>query len=114
MEETFGQKLRAIRRATGITQRKLAELIGVDFSYISKLENDRLPSPAADTVVRICGALGVNPDELLASTGKIPMQIQHSVGSSRAAIRFLRSAQGMQLTEAEWELLNAQLKRLRK
>ena len=113
MEETFGQKLRALRRATSITQRKLAERVGVDFSYISKLENDRLPPPAANTVVKICEALGVTPDELLAASGKIPPQIQQSIGSSPAAIQFLRGAQAMKLSETEWIQLSAHLKRLR-
>jgi len=113
MEETFGQKLRALRRAANVTQRELAKRVGVNFSYISKLENDRLPPPAADTIVKICKALGVPPDELLAATGKIPSQIQQSISSSPAAIRFLRSAQAMKLSEAEWKQLSEQLKRLR-
>jgi len=113
MEETFGRKLRALRRSIGITQRELANRVGVDFSYISKLENDRLSPPAADTVLKICEALDATPDELLAATGKIPIQIQQSVGSSPAAIRFLRSAQAMELSDTEWAQLGEQLKRLR-
>lgn len=113
MEDTFGQKLRAIRRAADVTQRQLAERSGVDFSYISKLENDRMSPPAADTVVRICEALGVAPDELLAAAGKLPQDIQQRVGSNPAAIQFLRKAQDMKLTDLEWEQLNNQLKRIR-
>ena len=113
MEETFGQKLRALRRATGVTQRELAKRVGVDFSYISKLENDRVPPPAADTVVRTCEALGVAPDELLAASGKMPPQIQQSIGSSPAAIQFLRSAETMKLSETEWVQLSEHLERLR-
>lgn len=113
MEESFGHKLRALRRAAGITQRDLAKQVGVDFSYISKLENDRLPPPAAGTAVKISGALGVTPDELVAATGKIPPQIQQSLGSSPAAIHFLRTAQAMELSEAEWKQLRNLLGRLR-
>jgi len=40
-------------RKAAISQRDLAAA-GLDFSYISKLENDRIPSSAADTVVAIC------------------------------------------------------------
>jgi len=113
MEETFGQRLRVLRRATKITQRQLAERIGVDFSYISKLENDRLPPPAADTVVKMCEVLDVSPDELLAASGKMPSQIQQSISSSPAAIRFLRNAQAMDLSETEWTRLSKHLERLR-
>jgi len=113
VQDTFGRKLCALRRAANVTQRELAKRVGVDFSYVSKLENDRLPPPAADTTVRICKALGVAPDELLAASGKMPSQIQQSIGSSPAAIQFLRSAQAMKLSEAEWRQLGGELKRLR-
>ena len=40
---------------------------GLDFSYISKLENGRIPPPAADTVVSLCRILKIEPQELLAA-----------------------------------------------
>jgi transcriptional regulator with XRE-family HTH domain len=113
MEQTFGQALRELRRSKGISQRDLAEQVGVDFSYISKIENDRLPPPAADTIVKICDALEVSPDSLLALSGKIPSQLRETIGSSPAAVQFIRSAQSMGLTEEEWKELTKQLKRLR-
>ena len=81
MAKTFGQALRELRRSKGVSQRDLAEKVGVDFSYISKLENDRHPPPAADTIVKICKALGVAPDELLASTGKMPTNLKDSLST---------------------------------
>lgn len=113
MKQTFGQTLRELRRSKGISQRELAEKVSVDFSYISKLENDRLPPPAADTIVRICLALGVPADELLALAGKVPNDIKETIGSSPAAMQFIRSAQSIGLTEEEWEKLTKQLKQLR-
>ena len=113
MEQTFGPKLRALRRRANVTQRKLAELVGVDFSYISKLENNRLPPPAAETVMKICEALDVAPNDLLAITGKIPPNVQRSVGTSPAAIQFLSNAHDMELSEEEWKQLTQQLKQLR-
>ncbi|MGA9349943.1 MAG: helix-turn-helix transcriptional regulator [Anaerolineae bacterium] len=113
MEQTFGQALRELRRSKGISQRDLAEKVRVDFSYISKIENDRLPSPAADTIVKICDALEVSPDTLLALSGKIPSELRDTIGSSPAAMQFIRNAQSMDLTEEEWKELTKQLKRLR-
>ncbi len=113
MIETFGKRLRALRRAVSISQRELASRVGVDFSYISKIENGRLPPPAAETIVKICEVLGVGPDELLAVTGKIPPGVEQSIGSSPAAIRFLRNAQAMELEEVEWLQLDEYLKQLR-
>jgi len=113
MEQTFGRTLRELRRSKGVSQRELAEKVGVDFSYISKIENDRLPPPAADTIVKICNALEVPPDKLLALSGKIPSELRNIIGSSPAAMQFIRSAQLMGLTEEEWKELTKQLKRLR-
>jgi transcriptional regulator with XRE-family HTH domain len=114
MKKTFGKRFRELRRLKGISQRELAEKVSVDFSYISKLENDRLSPPAADTIVRICDALGVTPDELLALTGKMPSDLKDMISSSPAALQFVRDAQSMGLTEEDWKELNKQLKHLRR
>ncbi len=109
----FGETLRSLRRESGISQRELAAKIGLDFSYISKLENDRLPAPAADTIVRICNVLGVTPDRLLSLSRKLPTDVQGAVGGSEAAQQFLREAQQLQITEKEWIVLRSELRRLR-
>lgn len=114
MEESFGAALRARRRAAGLSQRELAECTGLDFSYISKVENGRLPPPAADTVVTICRVLGVPAEELLALVGKLPSDIQQTVGTSRAAQSFLRETQQMGLTDEEWDRMARALQELRK
>ncbi len=113
MKLTFGQTLRNLRLQNGMTQRELAKKISVDFSYISKLENNRMPPPAADTMVRICEVLEVPPDELLALTGKMPSDIKDVISGNPAALKFIRNAQNMRLTGAEWEELTKQLKKLR-
>jgi transcriptional regulator with XRE-family HTH domain len=114
MAKTFGRTLRDLRRPTGISQRELAQQVGVDFSYISKLENDRLPPPSADTIVRICQALSVPPDELLALTGKMPTPLKEMLSASPAAQQFVREAHEMGLSEEEWAELTKRLKQLRR
>lgn len=102
VEHTFGNALREHRRVSGLSQRELAQRIGVDFSYISKLENGRLPAPAADTVVSMCRVLQIPADDMLALTGKIPSNVQRTVSTSRVAQQFLHEAQKMQLTDEQW------------
>jgi transcriptional regulator with XRE-family HTH domain len=109
----FGPALRDLRRRVGLSQRELAERTRLDFSYISKIENGRLPPPAADTVVAICRVLGVPEEELLVLTGKIPSEVQQALSTNRGAQRFLLQAQRMGLTETEWERLAAELRQLR-
>jgi len=113
MSESFGTKLREYRRRVGMSQRELARRIGRDFSYISKVENDRLPPPAADTVVKICEVLNIEPNELLALTGKLPSDVRLSVSTSESAQRFLREAQELALSEEEWDSMIQSLWRLR-
>jgi transcriptional regulator with XRE-family HTH domain len=110
---SFGELLRDKRRKAGISQRDLAARASLDFSYISKLENDRIPPPAADTIVVICRVLSVEPVELLAASGKFPAHVQSAVGSSAAAQSFLENASKMGLTEREWKELASSLLRLR-
>ena len=109
----FGERLKALRRAAGFTQRQLAAAVGLDFSYISKLENGHNPPPAADTIVRLCGAMKVTPEPLLALTGKLPSDVHESVGLNEAAQQFLRETRDLPLTEGEWRHLSRTARRLR-
>ena len=110
---SFGSLLRDKRRTAKISQRDLAGRIGVDFSYISKLENDRLSPPAAETILAIAQALNTPSEELLSAAGKIPTDVQKTVGESQAAQEFLRSAQQLQLSDDEWNQLKKSLETLR-
>jgi HTH-type transcriptional regulator, competence development regulator len=114
MDATFGQLLRDLRRIKGVNQRDLASKVGVDFSYISKLENDRLPPPAADTVVKICEVLGVEPDNLLSVSGKVPSDVTEMLSGNPSALQFVREAQRRGLTSSDWDRLGKSLRRLRK
>ena len=76
MPQEFGPALRDRRRAAGLSQRELAARTGLDFSYISKVENGRVPPPAADTIVALCQVLQTPPEALLALTRKIPSAVQ--------------------------------------
>jgi transcriptional regulator with XRE-family HTH domain len=109
----FGVVLKKKRREAGLSQRQLAEQAGVDFSYISKLENGRLPAPAADTAARLAKCIGCPAEELLAAARKIPAGTSDSLTSAPEAIRFLQEASRMQLSPAEWEQMLGELHSLR-
>ena len=113
MSTMFGQTLRELRRSKNVTQRELAARVGVDFSYISKVENSRLPPPSADTIVKICEALTTPADHLLSMTGKVPTPVREMVGNSTAAQQFLQQAHNLDLSDEEWGKLTQDLKRLR-
>jgi SOS-response transcriptional repressor LexA len=64
MVETFGEKLKRLRLAAGLTQARLAELSGVERSYITLLEtSQRKGRISMATAVRLATALEVEPGE---------------------------------------------------
>lgn len=52
MSQTFGQQLREARQSKGYSQRELASLVGVNYTYLSKLENDRSEYPPKEDVIQ--------------------------------------------------------------
>src|SRR6185312_311949 len=68
---TFGERLRELRKQRGISQRKLAVLIEVSYTYIGKLENGIMPPPSAKIIHRMALALAADESELFALAGKV-------------------------------------------
>lgn len=97
--ETFGETIREARKAHGLTQRQLAKRLEIDFTYLSKLENDRGDPPGDDTIRRLATELGLDAEGLLASAGKIPPELRELAQSNREFAVFLRSLPNM--SEAE-------------
>ena len=53
MSQTFGKVIRQARRDKGYSQRDLAKLVDVDYTYLSKLENDHAAYPPSQEVIRL-------------------------------------------------------------
>lgn len=88
--ETFGGRIKRLRRAHDLTQRVLAADLGIDFTYLSKLENDRSESPGEDTVRKLAAALATDEEELLALAGKVPAELRTRAQSDVEFARLLR------------------------
>jgi len=113
MGMTFGQKLKEIRRAKSVSQRLLAEKVGVDFSYISKIENDRLPPPAAATIEKICAVLEIPNEELMAGSGKMSEDLKDFITSTPEAMILLSKLRTKKLKGDQWDYLNRQIKKMK-
>jgi transcriptional regulator with XRE-family HTH domain len=75
VNQSFGQLIREARKDKGFSQRELAKLIGLDFTYLSKLENDRADYPPKEDVIRsLAQHLDLNEEELIFSAGRIPQR----------------------------------------
>ena len=55
----FGENLKALRLEYGLTQEELARRVGVDRSYISQLEKNKIGRPSYDVLSRTAEALHV-------------------------------------------------------
>jgi HTH-type transcriptional regulator, competence development regulator len=96
---TFGERLRQLRRERQMNQRTLAASVGIDFTYLSKIENGRMDPPSADTIVKLAKALDTDADALLLLAGKVPEDIAMIVTQSPALPAFLRSIRDLREDE---------------
>ena len=64
MKYELGSRIRRYREYRGLSQKRLAEMIGVSNSRVSNWETG-LNRPDADILADICRALKVSPSELL-------------------------------------------------
>ena len=120
-EKTFGQRIRELRKAKNLTQRELAERVaaalkaedrrGFDFTYLSKIENDRMSPPSMPAILQLAKELEADSDELAALAGKPPADMGQELKKSEGARTFYRSAVDIGLTEEDWQKLLQDLKR---
>ena len=89
-EKSFGRRLQELRRHRGLTQRGLAGRVGIDFTYLSKLENGRGEPPSDQTVVKLAGELEADAEELLALAGKIPAELREKAADDPEFALLLR------------------------
>ena len=114
--QSFGSLLRELRLARGLTQRDLAEKVGIDPTYLSKLETgaEVLRGYAASfaLLVRLARQLHTDTDELLFSAGRVPEGVARMLVESEGARRFYRTAAGLRLAEGDWRRLSGELDRI--
>jgi HTH-type transcriptional regulator, competence development regulator len=52
VSQSFGKCIKDARRSKSYSQRDLASLVGCDYTYLSKLENDRADYPPKEDLIR--------------------------------------------------------------
>ncbi|THF85810.1 cupin domain-containing protein [Deinococcus sp. KSM4-11] len=63
LQPRIGPRLRAARKARGLTLEQLVALTGLDKSFLSRMERD-LTSASVASLVNVCAALGIRPGTL--------------------------------------------------
>jgi len=82
--ESLGSFLRDRRealRATdpGFSVRRVAQRVGVEPSYLSKVERGEAAPPSEETLARIAAELGLDRDLVLALAGKVSSDLQETI-----------------------------------
>jgi transcriptional regulator with XRE-family HTH domain len=92
MAMSFGKRIKELRTERGLTQRQVADLAHVDFTYLSKIENDRLEhTPSIKTLQDLARALKVDELELMQLANKLPAAF-NALAKDKDARRFFRRA----------------------
>ena len=78
---TFGSHIRTVREDfrredRAFSARQVAQRIGVEPAYLSKIERDQVAPPSEATIRRLAAELREDPDVLLAMAGKVSSDLQ--------------------------------------
>lgn len=111
----FPDRLRELRRASRMSQRALADKVGIDFTYLSKIENGRVEPPSEGVLQKIAqelaGKVGMDEtelaDELITLAGKIPSDLAETLSRNPDVVRLLRSVGTDVRSAADWRRLFA-------
>lgn len=87
---TFGQIIKEVRKDKRITQRDLAKQIDVDFTYISKIENEALEPPSEEVIIKIAKTLEIDENELFLAAKKVPTEFKNTILEENTANMFFR------------------------
>lgn len=82
--DTFGAYIRARRESLRegdrhFSVRQVAQRIGVEPSYLSKVERDAEAPPGEAAIVALARELGEDPDVLLALAGKVSSDLREAI-----------------------------------
>ena len=86
----FGHELRTLRKRNGLSLKELGPALGVNYTYLSKIENGR-STPSEELVLRMGRYFGVDHEELLLAADRIPEDIRRILRENpREALAYLR------------------------
>ncbi len=105
---TFGEIIRALRKKNKMTQKQLAKRAYIDFTYVSKIEHGALPGK--DTVYALACVLEVNPEWLLAMSGRVDTAaLKCEADKDARVLALLRRILDDPPTQSQWNAIVAVL-----
>lgn len=90
----FSSLLKDLRTKKGVSIKKLAAEIDLNYTYISKLENAKA-RPSLKVINKFSHYFNYNSDELAIAAGRIPEDVEKILKSNpKETIKYLRSKFG--------------------
>ena len=71
---TFGKLLKSLRNEKRVSIKQLAAELGLNYTYISKLENSKV-NPSSKVISKFSDYFNYSSDELMLAADKIPKDI---------------------------------------
>lgn len=93
IKRLLGLRIKELRKARGLTQEKLAELVGIGTSNISYIETGKY-APSSESFEKIVEALGVEPYQLymfspLKPAAEIKKELQAAMDKDEELLRLM-------------------------
>lgn len=93
-ENEFGKTFRKLREDKGYSIKKLADSLQVNYTYLSKIENNK-SIPSDEFINKIAEIFSVDADELKVQAGKIPEDVKQIIKNNpKEVIKYLRGKFG--------------------
>ena len=90
MDKNFGHILKELRKKRGLSIKRLSSHLDVNYSYISKLENNH-SNPSEEFVFKIADLFSYDQEELMLRAGKVPNDLlEILINNPKEAADFLR------------------------
>ena len=76
--DSLGKLLRSLREKKNFGIKKVAAELGVNYSYLSKIENDH-KIPSQELLLKLCEMYDADSDQIIALLGQIPSDIREII-----------------------------------
>ena len=90
MNQKFSTRLKAIREAKKMSRADLALRVGIQESYLEKLERGYQAPPSKEVIAALAKSLGTDADELFALAVKLPPDIERALLTTPQLVQLVR------------------------
>jgi transcriptional regulator with XRE-family HTH domain len=88
----FGERVRELRLRKQLSQPQVADLVGIDATYLSKIENGKVSPPAGQVIRRLARSLDYDEEELLLLGDKFPSTYLDRIRKDPLVADFFRTS----------------------